>query len=121
MMPRTAKGDGWPDASMALVRSSSQKLCDGLISAVAITLLAFSINQALAQSATGSPQTQTGDSQATPSTPPVDGKSEKSDDKKKSEAKKLQVVQVTGSLIPQAQIEGASPVTTVRVPAPSPA
>ena len=84
-----------------------------LIGAVVITLLAFSINQALAQNAAASSQTQTGDSQATPSTVPADGQSEKSDDKKKSEAKKLQVVQVTGSLIPQAQIEGASPVTTV--------
>ena len=83
------------------------------IGAVVITLLAFSIHQALAQSASGSSPAPVGGAQATPSTPPADGKSVPPEDKKKSAAKRLQVVQVTGSLIPQAQIEGASPATTV--------
>ena len=77
------------------------------VCAFALSLLACSIAQALAQDTTSpapSSSTSTSSQSAdngqqgttTPSTP-----------------KKLQAVQVTGSLIPRAQIEGASPVTTI--------
>jgi iron complex outermembrane recepter protein len=78
------------------------------ICAFAVSLLACSISQALAQDTSqqqGNPSTNTTssgtDQQGNSSNPP------------QPKPKKLQAVQVTGSLIPQAQIEGASPITTV--------
>jgi iron complex outermembrane recepter protein len=79
------------------------------VCALAVSLLACSIAQALAQDtssqqSSNNPATNTTssgtDQQSNSTTPPA-------------KPKKLQAVQVTGSLIPQAQIEGASPVTTV--------
>jgi len=75
--------------------------------AFATSILALSIAQALAgdappaQQATGNGQTATQDDSSTTSNP---------DEK---QVKKLAAVQVTGSLIPRAQIEGPSPQTTI--------
>jgi iron complex outermembrane recepter protein len=79
------------------------------IYACALSLLSCSIAQALAQDTTP-PQSS--------SNPPANSSSsdngqQNSNTTPPSKPKKLQAVQVTGSLIPQAQVEGASPVTTV--------
>lgn len=73
----------------------------------AVSLLACSIAQALAQ--------DTPPSSSASNTPAnaASGNGQQDNDTTASKPKKLQTVQVTGSLIPQAQIEGASPVTTV--------
>jgi len=80
-------------------------------SAFAVSLLALSIGQALAgeidvaSPAPPAPAVAAQDN----STPPADAAT----DEKTAKAKKLQAVTVTGSLIPRAQIEGPSPVTTI--------
>lgn len=75
-------------------------------SAIAVSLLALSIGQALA-----------GDNDAAPAPPSAQDSSTQpvatATDEKTAKAKKLEVVQVTGSLIPRAQIEGPSPITTI--------
>ncbi|HKT27360.1 TonB-dependent receptor plug domain-containing protein, partial [Dyella sp.] len=72
----------------------------------AASLLACSISQALAQQAALPAQQNS-----------VTGNSSSNDnsqnDQDQNKPKKLKIVQVTGSLIPQAQIEGSSPVTTI--------
>ncbi|HEY9132050.1 MAG TPA: TonB-dependent receptor [Dyella sp.] len=79
--------------------------------AFASTLLALSIAQALAADApaatpAGSPQATAQDNSSQDSGTTTDGKDDKN-------VKKLEAVQVTGSLIPRAQIEGPSPQTTI--------
>ena len=76
--------------------------------AFATTLLALSITQALATEvdlATPSPSAQ--------ATPAQDDSSKTESADNDGKAKKLEAVQVTGSLIPRAQIEGPSPITTI--------
>jgi len=78
-------------------------------SAVAVSLLALSIGRALAGDAeVASPAPQAQSSQDS-TTQPVGTAT----DEKTAKAKKLETVQVTGSLIPRAQIEGPSPITTI--------
>ena len=80
-------------------------------SAFAVSLLALSIGQALAGEidvASPAPPAPAVSAQDN-STPPADAAT----DEKTAKAKKLQAVTVTGSLIPRAQIEGPSPVTTI--------
>jgi len=74
----------------------------------AMSLLACSTAQALAQQAILPPQqnaTTNGDTSSSGD--------QQSNSASKSQPKKLQTVQVTGSLIPQAQVEGPTPVTTI--------
>lgn len=79
-----------------------------------MSLLAFSITQALAQD-TPPPSSTNNPSTTTSTTTSTSGSSQQSNTSTTTETKpkKLQAVQVTGSLIPQAQVEGASPVTSV--------
>ena len=75
--------------------------------AFATSLLALSIAQALAGDA---PPSQPAGSSGQTATQDDSSNSSSADEKK---AKKLEAVQVTGSLIPRAQIEGPSPQTTI--------
>ena len=78
-----------------------------VVSTFAVGLLALSIGQALASETDASasaPTPQSTSTQDSSTTTPADDK---------AKAKKLEAVQVTGSLIPRAQIEGPSPVTTI--------
>lgn len=72
----------------------------------AASLLACSISQALAQQAAVPSQQNTAASNNASNNNPQN-------DQEQNKPKKLKIVQVTGSLIPQAQIEGSSPVTTI--------
>ncbi|HEX7815220.1 TonB-dependent receptor plug domain-containing protein [Dyella sp.] len=80
--------------------------------AFATTLLAMSIGQALAAD---TPPTQPGSnpSQATTQDSTQDAAQDKAAKTDEKDVKKLDAVQVTGSLIPRAQIEGPSPQTTI--------
>jgi outer membrane receptor protein involved in Fe transport len=80
--------------------------------AFATTLLAFSISQALAVDAPMPQQAASDTAQTTPPTQAPTVKTSADEDAAKG-AQKLEAVQVTGSLIPRAQIEGPSPVTTI--------
>lgn len=75
---------------------------------LATSLLACSITQAFAQD-TSAPSQQNSTYQTTSSSTHSTG----SDQTPSKPVKKLQVVQVTGSMIPRAQVEGPTPITTI--------
>ena len=69
----------------------------------ALSLLACSVAQALAQQAASPPQNAANNA----------SNDNQQNDQQQTKPKKLKIVQVTGSLIPQAQIEGPTPITTI--------
>ncbi|WP_243041357.1 TonB-dependent receptor plug domain-containing protein [Dyella sedimenti] len=78
--------------------------------ACTLSLLALSITRAFAGGVDAAPVDPPAQTQAASS---QDTHADDSDAAKQEKAKKLEVMQVTGSLIPRAQIEGPSPVTTI--------